>query len=394
MNSAGTTNAEPINFTTPVIASSPTVVTTQATYVSISEAIVGGDVTSDNGASVTERGVCWGTSSNPTIADNKTISGTGTGSFSVKLSSLEKETTYYVRAYAINNEGLSYGETITFTTNGMITNGIIYAGFSVSETKKVYFSQGNLQYQASTGIWRFAENQYDVVGEENSNISSSYSGWIDLFGYGTSGYKKYYPYLTSTSSFDYVTYEVCSSISGTPYDWGQNNAISNGGNRAGIWRTLSQEEWEYLLFTRTNAPSKCGMANINGVEGIILLPDNWTLPNGLNFLSFNEADLKTGSSYRADITMNSYSASEWSKMENNGAVFFPSAGRRVGLEWQASWGYYWMSDLRQLHASEDTRSAATMTFDISQNKTASIRTRGVNAHCYSGCSVRLVQDAK
>ena len=57
--------------------------------------------------------------------------------------------------------------------------------FSVSADKQVYFSQGNLQYQASTDTWRFAENQYDMIGNDNANVSSSYSGWIDLFGWGT-----------------------------------------------------------------------------------------------------------------------------------------------------------------------------------------------------------------
>ena len=68
-----------------------------------------------------------------------------------------------------------------FTENSN-DNGAIKAAFSVSADKKVYFSKGNLQYQASTGTWRFAENQYDIIGEDNANISSTYSGWIDSSG--------------------------------------------------------------------------------------------------------------------------------------------------------------------------------------------------------------------
>ncbi len=64
-----------------------------------------------------------------------------------------------------------------------VKDGAILAEFSVSDSTKVYFSQGNLQYQASTGTWKFADNQYDMIGDNNSNISSSYSGWIDLFGW-------------------------------------------------------------------------------------------------------------------------------------------------------------------------------------------------------------------
>ena len=62
-----------------------------------------------------------------------------------------------------------------------------YGKFSVSSTKKVMFSKGNLQYQANPGTWRFAENQYDVIGADNGNIASDYTGWIDLFGWGTWG---------------------------------------------------------------------------------------------------------------------------------------------------------------------------------------------------------------
>lgn len=72
--------------------------------------------------------------------------------------------------------------------NRSVPMGAVDGLFSVSATKKVYFSKGNLQYQASTNTWRFATNQWDRIGSGNSSISSSYSGWIDLFGWGTSGY--------------------------------------------------------------------------------------------------------------------------------------------------------------------------------------------------------------
>ena len=84
------------------------------------------------------------------------------------------------------------------------------AGFSVSRGMTVYFSPGNLQWSATgthaisgggtaSGTWRFAEHQWDIIGEDNQNISSSYRGWIDLFGWGTSGYNSKYPYMTSTN---------------------------------------------------------------------------------------------------------------------------------------------------------------------------------------------------
>ena len=79
-------------------------------------------------------------------------------------------------------------------------NGALYGYFSVAPDRKIRFSQGNLQYQPSTATWRFALHQYDCIGDENSNISADYDGWIDLFGWGTSGYNESKPYLTDTDN--------------------------------------------------------------------------------------------------------------------------------------------------------------------------------------------------
>ena len=211
--------------------------------------------------------------------------------------------------------------------------------FSVSATQQVYFSQGNLQYQASTNTWRFAEHQYDYVGtqtadvygyhggnvsgSDNRSISSTYSGWIDLFGWGTGD-------NPTLSSDNYGAY-------GTFVDWGS-NPISNGGNTANRWRTLTQAEWEYLLNTRPGASSKLGSGNINGVGGLIILPDNWTLPSECSFTSGN-------ASSHNDWTRNSYTLSQWAQMETAGAVFLPAAGSRLGTDVGnvGYLGYYWSS---------------------------------------------------
>lgn len=153
--------------------------------------------------------------------------------------------------------------------------------FSVSATKQVRFSQGNLQYQASTNTWRFAEHQYDIIGNGNENISPTYSGWIDLFGLGTSGYNNKYPYITSRLNADYVDGDIANSN----YDWGVyiGNSIINGASSS--WRTLTNEEWKYLFDTRSDAASKRGHTIVHGVTGMVLLPDSWTLPTGCSFTS-------------------------------------------------------------------------------------------------------------
>ncbi len=250
-------------------------------------------------------------------------------------------------------------------------NGAIKAAFSVSADKKVYFSKGNLQYQASTGTWRFAENQYDMIGEDNANISSTYSGWIDLFGWETSGYNDKNPYMTSS---DYSVYgDGTNDIAGTNYDWGVNNAISNGGNQAGMWRTLTYSEWTYLIDSRADASNKYGIASVNNVNGLVLLPDNWTIPTEVTFIS--------GTS--GNYTQNTYSVSDWSKMEANGAVFLPAAGNRNGtsVNGVGAYGGYW---------SRSGYSGAANSLYFNNNKVYTAY--GIMRS--SGQSVRLVQDAE
>ena len=225
------------------------------------------------------------------------------------------------------------------------SDGVLPGVFSVSATQQVLFSQGNLQYQASTDTWRFAEHQYDYVGSANSNISSTYSGWIDLFGWGTSGWNSgavcYQPWSTSTSSSDYYPGESYTNGLTGAYaeaDWAWHNAVSNGGNTAHLWRTLTAVEWDYLFNTRADAFSKRGMGNINGVGGLIILPDSWTLPS--------ECTFRYGCASSSDgWTYNSYTLAQWEAMEAAGAVFLPAAGVRqsTNVSYVDNWGYYWSS---------------------------------------------------
>lgn len=202
------------------------------------------------------------------------------------------------------------------------TEGALSGLFSVSADKQVQFSQGNLQYQASSGTWRFAENQYDAVGDNNSNISETYDGWIDLFGWGTGNN----PTLCTYNALDFITF----------VDWGT-NPISNGGNEENIWRTLTQSEWEYMITSRENANILYGQATINGTHGLVLLPDNWSENN--NFVS-SPSNWET----------NNYTIDEWNNMEKYGAVFLPASGDRFGetgsvnIAFYNEVGSYWFSD--------------------------------------------------
>lgn len=245
--------------------------------------------------------------------------------------------------------------------------------FSVSSNNKVCFAKGNLQYQASTKTWRFAEHQWDMIGDANKNISSSYSGWIDLFGWGTSGYNGKNPWMTSTTSTDYGNGER--DIAGTNYDWGVNNTISNGGGKS--WRTLTRDEWVYVFDKRsTNSGIRYAKAIVNGVNGVILLPDNWSSSNySLN--NTNKTDASFGS--------NRISQSDWTnKFEANGAVFLPAAGWRYGTDVYGvgSYGLYWSASYY------DSDGARDVYFD------AGYLNPGNWHHRENGRSVRLVCPAE
>ena len=203
--------------------------------------------------------------------------------------------------------------------------------FSVGAVKKVIFASGNLQYHAKTNTWRFADHQYDIVGNANSSVSPTYNGYIDLFGWGTSGYNGKYPYMTSDKEEDYG--DGNKDIAGTNYDWGIYNPINNAENKAGIWRTLTKSEWTYLFEDREKAELLRGQATVNNMYGYIILPDNW------------DNSVMRFTSSPNNWTTNVYTSSEWEKMEKAGAVFLPAAGVREGEKVSdiGLTGVYWSS---------------------------------------------------
>ena len=282
-----------------------------------------------------------------------------------------------------------------YTTNNTYNNvtpasnlipGELPGEFSVSISKRVHFSQGNLQYNAKQNFWRFAEHQYDTIGAGNKNISATYDGYIDLFGWGTSGYNGKNPWMTSTTDTDYGNGR--NDLAGTEYDWGVYNAIRNGGNETNLWRTLTGDEWLYLFHERANAQKLFALGSVDGLNGAILLPDGWILPEGITFNPSTENGLGwNGSTYHnytsgADnFKDNAYTLEEWAKMEANGAVFLPAAGYRNGTNARivGTWGGYW---------AITTYDATTAYFVLSSSD--ELRPKGSNYRHYGYC-IRLVR---
>ena len=261
------------------------------------------------------------------------------------------------------NLNLSRSSIITITLAGSTQldftpeAGVLPGLFSIAPGTQVHFSSGNMQYTTegthavvggtSEGTWRFAPNQYDYVGTGNTNIGSTYKGWIDLFGWGTSGWNsgvnnnngyKYMPYSyggMTGSIYGPGEHDLTGNYSNA--DWAVYNAISNGGNQPRKWRCLTKDEWMYLTTGRANYDTKRGSGTVNGVGGQIFLPDNWQQPDGCPVFNPSYADAVN------EWGPNTYTAAQWARMEANGAIFLPASGRRAGnaVTYVGLRGGYW-----------------------------------------------------
>lgn len=266
--------------------------------------------------------------------------------------------------------------------------------FSVSSTKKVFFSKGNLQATTTdlgaTWTWAFAANQWSYVGNAAANTSMktdgkgtvTANGTVDLFGWvgasssWTSAAK--WGISASNTSADYgnVDDEALKS------DWGNVPGIGTG------WRTLTggdtDREWNYLFNTRSASTvngvndARYAKAIVNGVNGIVLFPDSYTHPTGVTAPnSINSYNISFANAH------NTWSGDDWTKMEKAGCVFLPAGGYRNGTAMTSVGlgGYYWTSTSSEGYAYRVFYTMSTVNTSTSTN------------YRYSGYSVRLVHDA-
>jgi len=279
-NSAGVAYGNEVDFTTSQSISAPTVTTSQVTNVTQTTATGGGNVTSDGGAPVTERGICWSTSHNPTTSGSHASSGTGTGSFTVNMTGLTPGITYYVRAYATNSQGTSYGNEVSFTTLSSggthayvdlgLPSGLLWATCNVGadspEDYGDYFAWGETQPKSdySWSTYQYCMGSYNTFTKYCNNSSYGYNGFTDNL-------------TTLQSSDDAATAQ-----------WGSG------------WRMPSQEEWQELYQNTAHV---------------------WTTQNGVNGRLFTAS--------------------------NGNSLFLPAAGSRSSssLNGAGSYGEYWSSSL-------------------------------------------------
>lgn len=276
-----------------------------------------------------------------------------------------------------------------FIDNGNSTSPVSLIGkFSVSSTKKVYFSPANLQYTRtstsvdwSTGTWSFLAHQYSTVETAaNPYCTENYGDKtvVGLFGWGTWGEGKT-PNLTAYSNSNYT--------------WSTDFSVPLGGYND--WRTLTKDEWIYLLSTRatgvtvnSTSDARYTLATINTdateVKGMIIFPDGFA---GSNTEDVTWGTINANSNYTTTCT-----SAGWNALEAANCLFLPAAGWRAINDNNDdctrvgdinTWGYYWTSD-----ASDNSTFSYTLKFYSQDVELDELALRRL------GFSVRLVRDAE
>lgn len=253
-NAVGTSYGDEISFSTTELITLPSLNTDGISNITYTMAKSGGNITSDGGASVTQRGVCWSTSTNPTIADNYTNDGNGINAFESYLNELTAGTTYYIRAYATNSLGTAYGDELNFTTINI-------------ETGTVSDIDGNVYKTVKMGDqWWMAEN-LKVTHYHNGTaipLVTDNTLWGNLDDNNTDD--------------AYCNYNNTVNEYGSLYTWAAamgDNASSSSANPSGIqgacpsgWHMPSDAEWTELVdFVGDNGHSGIEGAALKAISG-------------------------------------------------------------------------------------------------------------------------------
>lgn len=307
------------------------VVVTDSVSVYRHYATVSGKVLSDGGELVMSRGFCYSTKPNPTISDNYILQGTGKGGFSGAITGLQDSVTYYVRAFATSRYGTAYGAQRSFSTNSK--NNRMFGIFAVSDSTYVRFAPGNLINK--TNSLHFTKTQYDTGTDYRQELKNS-SFYVD------------------------------------------------GDN----WRVLSYDEAKYLF-----EKHKIISVDIDGIYGIIIIPDYWIAPTNFNWLiinSLNHIQYSEGG-YTLGYTLNytfSMTKEQWEDLEAAGAIFFPGKNEFKYTR------FFWLRPNQNDHETfhrffciESNTNSASISIIATNEKTFDVIKIG-------GGFIRLVQDVK
>jgi uncharacterized protein (TIGR02145 family) len=215
-NKSGTGYGDQVTFTTSQVAV-PALTTAEVTSITQGTAVSGGNITSENGSSITARGVCWSTLQNPTTSDSKTSDGTGTGVFTSVLTGLIGNTIYYVRPYATNSAGTQYGSQISFKTSPVMptlsTKPVSSITVTFSKSGGDISSDGGASVTARGVCWSTSQNPTisDSKTDNGSGIGTFTSSLIGLTGMTTYYVRAYATNSIGTSygnELNFKTYEI------------------------------------------------------------------------------------------------------------------------------------------------------------------------------------------
>ena len=259
-NSVGTVYGQEYTYTTEQEVTVPTVTTSQVTNITQTTAIGGGTVTSDGNATVTDRGICWGTSPNPTTGGSHASNGTGMGSFTVEMTGLTPSTTYYVRAYAINEVGIAYGVERSFTTldngawlyydDGTYATSVGTNDASATIYWATMFPAADLANYAGTNLTKVAV--YEFASSYNTPLTvTAYLGGTTAPG---TAYSTKTVTPTIDGDFDEITLDTPVAIDGTQNLWivcsqmGTHpaQACADAGYPNNRWISLDGAQWQDL----------------------------------------------------------------------------------------------------------------------------------------------------
>lgn len=323
-NALGTSYGTQQTFTTNGYA---TITTNAVSAITSSTATCGGNISSGGGTAVTARGVCWSTSSNPTIADNKTSDGTGTGTFTSALTGLTAGTTYYVRAYATNYTGTTYGAVISFTTNAitlptLTTTTISSITTTTALSGGVITNDGGVAITARGVCWSTSSNpttsnNKTSDGTGNGVFSSSMTGLTAITTYyvrayatnsiGTA-YGSELSFTTSAITLPTLTTTTLSSITTTTASSG--GTITNDGGatitaRGVCWSTATNPT---ISNSKTSNGAGAGVffSSITGLTASTTYYVRAFATNSFgtaygNQVSFTTVSLSVGQSYQGGI---------------------------------------------------------------------------------------------
>ena len=266
----------------------PTVTTGSVSDVTATSVTCGGNVTSDGGASVTARGVCWSTSQNPTVSDNHTTDGSGTGSFTSNITGLAANTTYYVRAYATNSAGTAYGDEVNFATESISVPEPVVDEKSCPGTPTVTDHEGNVYATVQIGNQCWMRDNLRTTTSPSTGTylipaagtGETFTGkqarWYnnDSTTYAPMNYGLLYNWNAAVDTFNTSYGETSVST-----DYNSAVSVTFTGHRRGIcpagWHLPSDAEWTQLTnYVSSQSEYTCD-SNSNYIAKALASTEGW-----------------------------------------------------------------------------------------------------------------------